>query len=58
MIRDLFRASGEVSRKRYLATGLILFAVKYALDYLLTAVVFGRPWQWFPISIRWARSAG
>ncbi len=48
VIRELFQTTGEVSRKRYLATGLLLFAVKYALDYLLTAVVFHRPWRWFP----------
>jgi uncharacterized membrane protein YhaH (DUF805 family) len=48
MIRNLFRLSGEVSRRRYLVTGLLLFAVKYTLDYLLTAIVFGRPWRSFP----------
>ena len=48
MIRELFQTKGEVSRKRYLFTGLVLFAVKYALDYLLTAVLFHRPWRWFP----------
>jgi uncharacterized membrane protein YhaH (DUF805 family) len=48
MIRDLFLARGEISRQRYLSTGLILFALKYALDYLLTTAVFRHPWQWFP----------
>lgn len=48
MIRDLFRLSGEVSRRRYLVTGLLLFAIKYALDYALTVIVFGRPWRAFP----------
>src|SRR5260370_23457855 len=48
VIRELLQTTGEVSRKRYLATGLSLFAVKYALDYVLTAVVFHRHWRWFP----------
>lgn len=47
MIRELFQTTGGVSRKRYLATGLLLFAVKYALDFLLT-VAFNRQWRWFP----------
>src|SRR6266404_4004837 len=47
-MRDLFRFSGEVSRRRYVITGLLLFTVKYALDYLLTAVVFHRQWKWYP----------
>jgi uncharacterized membrane protein YhaH (DUF805 family) len=48
VIRDLFRLRGKVSRQRYLVVGLVLFAVKYALDYWLTAIVFHRPWTWFP----------
>src|ERR1700680_2979084 len=48
VIPDLFRLTGKVSRQRYLAVGLALFAVKYALDYWRTAVVFRRPWTWFP----------
>jgi uncharacterized membrane protein YhaH (DUF805 family) len=48
LIHDLFRLTGKVSRQRYLAVGLVLFALKYALDYWLTAVVFHRPWTWFP----------
>src|SRR5207253_3285274 len=46
--RDLFRLTGKVSRERYLAAGLLLFAAKYALDYWLTAIMFHRPWSWFP----------
>jgi hypothetical protein len=46
MMRNLF--VGEVSRRRYLATGLALFVVKYALDYLITAAVFHRSSKWFP----------
>jgi len=48
MIRELFRLSGEVSRQRYLVTGLLLFVLKYAVDYLLTVILFGRPWRRFP----------
>ena len=48
MIRNLFRLTGGVSRSRYLLTGLALFAVKYALDFLLTTMVFQRQWRWFP----------
>ena len=48
VISDLFRLTGKVSRQRYLVVGLVLFAVKYALDYWLTAVVFHRSWTWFP----------
>ncbi len=48
MIRDLFRLTGKVSREYYLAAGALLFALKYALDYGLTAAVFGRQWGWFP----------
>ena len=48
VIRDLFQLTGNVSRQRYLVVGLVLFAVKYALDYWRTAVVFHRPWTWFP----------
>ena len=48
MIRDLFRITGKVSREYYLAAGVLLFALKYALDYGLTAVAFDRPWTWFP----------
>ena len=48
MIPDLFGLKGGVSRRRYLAAGLVLFAIKYALDFLLTAIVFHRQWRWFP----------
>ena len=48
MIRDLFRLTGYVSRQRYLAVGVALFALKYTLDMSLTRVVFHRPWGWFP----------
>jgi uncharacterized membrane protein YhaH (DUF805 family) len=48
VIRDLFRLKGEIPRDRYPVTGLVLFAIKYALDYMLTAVVFQRAWVWFP----------
>ena len=48
MIRELFQTTGEVSRKRYIANGLLLFAVKYALDFLLTTTLFHRNWRWFP----------
>jgi len=48
MIRDLFRITGKVSREYYLAAGVLLFALKYALDYGLTAVAFYRPWTCFP----------
>jgi len=56
VIRDLFRLTGKVSRQRYLVVGLVLFAVKYALDYWLTAVVFHRPWECSPTSILSANS--
>src|ERR1700688_1509650 len=48
VIRDLFRLRGKVSRQRYLVVGLVLFALKYSLDYWLTARLFHRPWTWFP----------
>jgi uncharacterized membrane protein YhaH (DUF805 family) len=48
VIRDLFQFTGKASRQRYLVVGLALFAVKYALDYWLTAVRFHRGWTWFP----------
>jgi uncharacterized membrane protein YhaH (DUF805 family) len=48
VIRELFQTTGGVSRTRYLATGLLLFALKYTLDFLMTSVVFHRPWRWFP----------
>src|SRR5437879_6164916 len=48
MIRDLFRVTGKVSRERYLVAGLLLFAVKYALDYLLSVFVLHSPWSLFP----------
>src|ERR1700676_139478 len=48
VIPDLFGLKGGVSRRRYLVAGLALFAIKYALDFLLTAVVFHRQWKWFP----------
>ena len=48
MIRDLFRLKGEITRDRYLVTGLALFALKYALDFCLTTIVFHRDWSWFP----------
>jgi len=48
VIPDLFGLKGGVSRLRYLVTGLVLFAVKYTLDFLLTAIVFHRQWKWFP----------
>src|SRR6266566_5900760 len=48
VIPDLFGLKGGVSRRRYLAAGLVLFAIKYALDFLLTAIVFHRQWRLFP----------
>src|ERR1700676_4419685 len=48
VIPDLFGIKGGVSRRRYLVTGLVLFAIKYALYFLLTAIVFHRQWKWFP----------
>jgi uncharacterized membrane protein YhaH (DUF805 family) len=48
VIPDLFGLKGGVARRRYLVAGLVLFAIKYALDFLLTTVVFHRQWKWFP----------
>jgi len=48
VIPDLFGLKGGVSRRRYLVAGLVLFAIKYALDFLLTVIVFHRQWKWFP----------
>jgi hypothetical protein len=48
VIADLFGLSGKVSRQRYLVVGLVLFALKYALDYWLTVILFHRSWTWFP----------
>jgi hypothetical protein len=48
VIPDLFGLKGGVSRRRYLVAGVVLFAIKYVLDFLLTAIVFHRQWKWFP----------
>ena len=37
MTRDLFLLKGETPRERYPVAGLVRFAIKYALDYLLRA---------------------
>src|SRR5439155_20201404 len=47
MIRYLFRLTGKVSRERYFAIGVLLFAIKYALDYTLATVVLHRSWTLF-----------
>lgn len=46
-IFDIFNWDGRAGRARYLATGLILLAIKHNLDRLVAAI-FGYPWS--PIS--------
>ena len=41
---DLFSFSGRVTRRQYLVAGLLLAALKYPLD-LLVSMLFGRPWS-------------
>jgi len=43
---DVFSWDGRIGRARYLATGLILLAIKHNLDRLLAAE-FGYPWNIF-----------
>ena len=44
---DLWQWQGTVGRKKYLATGAILFAVKHLIDRIVATAVFGRPWSLF-----------
>jgi uncharacterized membrane protein YhaH (DUF805 family) len=46
-LRNLWRWDGRVGRGEYLLWGVALFAVKYNLDRILTAVWFGRSWTLF-----------
>ncbi|MDB4965480.1 MAG: Polyketide cyclase / dehydrase and lipid transport [Myxococcales bacterium] len=41
---DLFRFEGRVTRRQYVAAGVVLFAIKYAIDHLVS-FAFGHPWN-------------
>lgn len=43
-LSDLWRWRGTIDRGEYAFWGLLLFAVKYNLDRIISAVVFHRPW--------------
>lgn len=43
-LANLFRWTGQVDRRTYLLTGVSLFAVKFALDCLVSYGIFGQPW--------------
>jgi uncharacterized membrane protein YhaH (DUF805 family) len=44
---DLWRWQGTVGRKKYLALGATLFALKHTIDRVVASVVFNRPWSLF-----------
>lgn len=41
---DLFSWSGRVTRRQYVVAGVVLFAIKYAIDWLVSRQ-FGQPWN-------------
>ncbi|HJZ84738.1 MAG TPA: DUF805 domain-containing protein [Polyangia bacterium] len=41
---DLFSLQGRVTRRHYIAAGIVLFTIKYWLDFAV-AHAFGRPWS-------------
>src|SRR5678816_3377432 len=43
---DVWSSVGKIGRARYLATGLVLFALKHNIDRLLAAA-YGYPWEIF-----------
>ncbi len=40
-----FRFGGQIDRGRYALAGVLLFALKYNLDRVVSTTVFGRPWS-------------
>jgi uncharacterized membrane protein YhaH (DUF805 family) len=48
LLRRLWHLEGTISRSTYLLAGIVAFAVKYAIDWSIALIVFGR--QWTPLS--------
>jgi uncharacterized membrane protein YhaH (DUF805 family) len=45
LLHRLWKLEGTVDRITYLAAGVIGFAVKYTVDWLIATAMFGRPWS-------------
>lgn len=44
-VSDLWRWDGTIDRGPYVLLGLLCFVIKHAVDRLVAALVFSRPWQ-------------